>query len=132
MDARMPPRTATSDAPQRLHRIRATRKADVLREIEQRSGDPDLNAAAVAARFGITPRYVHMLLAETGRTFSHHLLEKRLQKAAALLGDPRCHHRKIGDIALEAGFSDFSHFSRAFRRIYGKTPSAARAAASQT
>ncbi|HTV27938.1 MAG TPA: helix-turn-helix transcriptional regulator [Xanthobacteraceae bacterium] len=113
------------------HRIRAMRRAAVLRDIEQRSGDPELSALAVAARLGITPRYVHLLLKETGRTFSHHVLEKRLDKAATLLRDPRWHHRKIADIAAEAGFSDLSHFSRAFRRAYGTTPSAVRETARQ-
>lgn len=129
MPSRSPPETAPPD---QLRRIRATRRAAVLREIEQRSGEGDLNAAAVAVRLGITPRYVHMLLKETGRTFSRHLLQKRLEKAAALLGDPCCRHRRIGEIAVEAGFTDLSHFSRAFRRTYGTTPSAARAAANRT
>jgi AraC-like DNA-binding protein len=32
-------------------------------------------------------------------------------------------HRKIADIAAEAGFTDLSYFNRAFRRRYGETPS---------
>lgn len=119
-----------SDRPQeRLRRIRSMRLAAVLREIDQHSGERDLGPAAVAARLGITSRYVHMLLRETGRTFGRHLLEKRLEKAASLLGDPRSHHRKIGEIAAEAGFADLSHFSRAFRRRYGLTASDVRQAA---
>lgn len=77
----------------------------------------------------MTPRYVHLLLEETGKTFTHHVLERRLQKAAALLADPRWCERRIADIALAAGFTDLSHFSRAFRRRYGATPSDARRAA---
>jgi AraC-like DNA-binding protein len=127
--ARMPNRFRTENNPsEQSYRIRAIRRAAVLREIEQRSGDPELSAAAVAARLGITPRYVHLLLKETGRTFSRLVLEKRLQRAAALLRDPLWQHRKIADVAAEAGFSDLSHFSRAFRRAYGSTPSALREA----
>jgi AraC-like DNA-binding protein len=132
MDARMPDRFRTkNDPPEQSYRIRATRRAAVLREIEQRSGDPQLSAAAVAARLGITTRYVHLLLEETGRTFSRLVLEKRLERAAALLRDPRWQQRRIADIAAEAGFSDLSYFSRAFRRAYGRTPSALREAARQ-
>jgi AraC-like DNA-binding protein len=65
----------------------------------------------------------------TGRSFTHHLLERRLENAAALLRDPRWRERRIADVAAEAGFTDLSHFSRAFRRRYGATPSDVRAAA---
>ncbi len=72
---------------------------------------------------GVTPRYVHLLLEETGHSFTHHVLERRLEKAVALLRDPRMRRRKIADIAAEAGFTDLSYFNRAFRRKYGATPS---------
>ncbi len=75
---------------------------------------------------GITPRYVHLLLEETGKSFTHHLLERRLERAAMMLRDSRWHHRKIAEIAAEAGFTDLSYFNRAFRRRYGATPSAMR------
>ena len=126
----MPSRFCTaSDPPEQNYRVRAMRRAAVLLEIEQHSSDPDLSAAAVAARLGITPRYVHLLLEETGRTFSNHLRARRLQRALTLLRDPRWHQCKIADIAGEAGFSDLSHFSRVFRRRYGATPSGIRAQA---
>lgn len=103
--------------------LRAARRTAILRAIEERRGDPGLSASAVAAALGITPRYVHLLLEETGKSFTHHLLEKRLERAAALLRDPRWHHRRIADIAAEAGFTDLSYFSRAFRQRFGATPS---------
>jgi AraC-like DNA-binding protein len=46
-----------------------------------------------------------------------------------LLRDPRRFGRRISEIAAEAGFTDLSHFSRAFRRRFGMTPSDAREAA---
>jgi AraC-like DNA-binding protein len=108
---------------------RAARLAAILRAIEGRSGDPGLSVSVVAAALGITPRYVHLLLEETGKSFTHHLLERRLQRAAVLLRDPRWRNRRVGDIASEAGFTDLSYFSRAFRRHYGMTPSDLREAA---
>ncbi|MFZ3360935.1 MAG: AraC family transcriptional regulator [Xanthobacteraceae bacterium] len=101
---------------------RAARRAAILREIERRGGDPGLSAVTVAALLGITPRYVHLLLEETGKSFTHHVLERRLETAAALLRDPNLRHRKVADIATEAGFADLSYFNRAFRRHYGATP----------
>jgi AraC-like DNA-binding protein len=109
--------------------LRAARQTAIMRAIEGRSSDPGLTANAVAAELGITPRYVHLLLEETGKSFTHHLLEKRLQRAAALLRDLRWRNRRIADIALAAGFTDLSYFSRAFRRHYGATPSDVREAA---
>jgi AraC-like DNA-binding protein len=108
---------------------RAARQAAILHAIEGRSGDPGLSASVLAAALGITPRYVHRLLEDTGKSFSHHLLEKRLERAAGLLRDPSRHNRRIGDIAGEAGFTDLSYFSRAFRRRFGVTPSDIREAA---
>ena len=102
--------------------------AAILRLIETHSGDAGLNAISVARLLGITPRYVHLLLRRTGKTFTHHLLETRLQKAAELLRDPHWHEHRIADVAAEAGFSDLSHFSRAFRRRFGATPSQTREA----
>jgi AraC-like DNA-binding protein len=102
---------------------RAARLAAVLREIERRSSDPGLSAITVALLLGVTPRYVHLLLEESGKSFTHHVLERRLDKAAALLRDSRSLHRKIADIATEAGFTDLSYFNRTFRRRYGATPS---------
>ncbi len=105
---------------------RGTRCAAILRVIESRSSDPNLNAITVAEMLGVTPRYVHLLLEDTGKSFTHHVLERRLERAAALLRDPRWRYRKIADIAAEAGFTDLSYFNRAFRRRFGATPSAMR------
>ena len=108
--------------------VREARRVAILREIDRRSGDPRLSAVTVALLLGVTPRYVHALLEETGKSFTHHLLERRLDKVATLLRDPLWGHRKVADIAAEAGFTDLSYFNRAFRRRFGSTPSAIREA----
>jgi AraC-like DNA-binding protein len=110
-------------------RVRVARRSAILDMIERQSSDPQLSAIKTAATLGFTPRYVHMLLQETGRSFSNHLLLKRLEKAAMLLRDASRYDHRIADIALESGFTDLSHFSRAFRQRYGVTPSEMRAAA---
>jgi AraC-like DNA-binding protein len=103
--------------------VSAVRRAAILREIGTRATDPRLSAEAIASRFGITPRYLRLLLEETGRTFSEHVLEKRLERAAALLRDPRRNGYKVSAVAFECGFGDLSYFNRAFRRRFGETPS---------
>src|SRR5712691_6345074 len=103
----------------------------VLDAIAQSAGDPDLAPAQVAGALGMSVRYLHRLLEDSGRTFSEHLLERRLDRAHRLLRDPRLAYRKISEIALEAGFADLSHFNRSFRRRFGETPSQARAMAAR-
>ncbi|WP_428232753.1 helix-turn-helix domain-containing protein [Flavobacterium sp.] len=48
------------------------------------------------------------------------LTEKRLQMAHFLLSDKR---KKPAEVYLEVGFEDFSHFSFAFKKKYGFSPS---------
>lgn len=103
--------------------VGAIRRDVIIREIASRIGDPELSATSIAAQIGVTPRYVHLLLEKTGKSFTQHVLEGRLGKAAALLRDPRSRLRKIADLAAEAGFTDLSYFNRAFRRRFGATPS---------
>jgi AraC-like DNA-binding protein len=103
----------------RLHAI----KTDILAGLSQ----PGLTVATVAVRQGVSPRYVQMLFEREGTTFSRFLLEQRLRRAHRMLTDPRLTDRTITDIASEAGFGDLSYFNRAFRRLYGETPSDTRA-----
>jgi transcriptional regulator GlxA family with amidase domain len=107
--------------------VRAARLDAILGVITAQISNPGLNVAIVAAQLGITPRYVHLLLEQSGRTFMQHVLRERLERAAQLLDADKGQNRKIADIALEAGFADLSHFNRAFRRHFGDTPSNMRA-----
>jgi AraC-like DNA-binding protein len=109
--------------------LQAARRSAILREIDKCAADPILSAASVAKRLGVTPRYVRLLLEETGRSFSEHLLERRLERVVAMLRNPAKKYCKVADIARDCGFGDLSYFNRAFRRRYGGTPSDARDAA---
>jgi len=83
----------------------------------------------VAGTLGLSRRYVQQLLEETGKSFTERLVERRLDRAFAMLTDRRCPHLAIIDIAFAAGFGDVSHFNRVFRRRFGETPSGVRVAA---
>jgi AraC-like DNA-binding protein len=112
--------------------VRAARLQAIKADISSRLSDGDLSVAAVAARHGVTSRYVHKLLETEGATFSEYVLARRLELAHRLLTDPRLESRSITSIALDAGFSDLSHFNRTFRRRYNATPTGARAEASHS
>jgi transcriptional regulator GlxA family with amidase domain len=59
-------------------------------------------------------------------SFTAHVTELRLQRAFVLLTEARRGESRIADIALDAGFSDISHFNRLFRARFGDTPSGVR------
>lgn len=85
--------------------------------VEQHLGEPELNAQRIADALGITARYVQMIFCRMQTTASHYILERRLQLVAdRLLSDTAT---RIGDLALEAGFSDLSYFCRRFRNRFG-------------
>jgi AraC-like DNA-binding protein len=107
--------------------VKAARLRAILTEIARRFRDPDFNLDNVAATLGLSRRYVQRLLEETGKSFTQHLVERRLESSFAMLTDQRRLHLAIIDIALTAGFGDVSHFNRVFRRRFGETPSGVRA-----
>lgn len=102
----------------------------VSNHIERNFRNPQLDAAQIAAIHGISPRYVHKLFEQhgPGQTLSKYVIDCRLAWAARRLADPRARHATVTDTAYEAGFSDLTHFYRAFRRRYGAAPGKFRAA----
>lgn len=90
------------------------------RELLREQGLDRQSIAAVAAAVNVHP--VH--LARTFRKFFHctpgeYLRNCRLEKAASLLVQSRM---PLSAIALESGFADQSHFSKAFARNFGSSP----------
>jgi AraC-like DNA-binding protein len=111
--------------------VSAARQRVVLDHIAQHAGEPDLDPLRVAERLAMSPRYLHRLLEPTGRSVCEHLLGQRLERAAAMLRDPRFLRIKIAAIAQKAGFADISHFNRSFRHAFGDTPLGVRARAAR-
>jgi AraC-like DNA-binding protein len=109
--------------------VAAARLQAIKAEILDQLANPDLTAAMMAIRHGVTPRYVHKLFEREGTTFSAFLLACRLTRALQMLKDARCVMLTVSTVALECGFGDLSYFNRTFRRAYGATPSDVREAA---
>jgi AraC-like DNA-binding protein len=107
--------------------LKAGQLRAVLAEMASRFADPHCDVDDIARRLGLSRRSVQRLLEETGKSFTEHVTEHRLERAHAMLSDPRCSHLRIIDIALAAGFGDVSNFNHLFRRRFGETPSSARA-----
>lgn len=99
--------------------VRAARLEVIKSELTK---DAELDLDQLAARQGVTPRYVQMLFEQAGTTFSEFVLERRLDAARSMLISPRYTRWSITEIALEAGFGDLSHFNRRFKRRFLMTP----------
>jgi len=112
--------------PASLNGVRAARLAAVKADIGRHLTDGTLSAAALAARHGISVRYLHKLFEDEELTYSQYVLGQRLALACRRLRHPGFATRTISSIASDAGFGDLSYFNRAFRRRYGVTPSEAR------
>jgi AraC-like DNA-binding protein len=110
-----------------LSAVAAARLSVALDLIRNSFSDPGLTVVEIARRQNISPRYLQRLIEMTGKSFSTHLNELRLERVYALLKEPRDERQRISDIALQAGFSDISHFNRLFRARFGDSPSAVRA-----
>ena len=104
--------------------LRAARLEAIKSDLTQ---DPGLNLDRLAARQGISPRYVQMLFEEAGTTLSAFVLERRLDAARCMLMSPRYIAWTVTAIAMEAGFGDVSYFNRRFKQRYCMTPTDLRA-----
>ena len=108
--------------------VRSGRRQAVLAEIAGSYLNPALSVETIAAKLGLSRRYVFALLRESGTGFSDRVLELRLQAAFAILRDPDRAALRVSEVAYAAAFNEVSHFNRCFRRRFGTTPTNVRAA----
>lgn len=84
-----------------------------------------LDAAHLCRAFGCSRSVLYRLLATEGGV-SAAIKKRRLARAYHLLGNPALRHLSLAEIAMRCGFSDQSHFCRAFRTAFALSPSQAR------
>jgi AraC-like DNA-binding protein len=108
--------------------VRNARKAQIKRFIEGNLRDADLRVDVIAAFLRVSPRYVRMLFSDEPETVTAYIQRRRLERCADFIADPHWGARTITDAAFEWGFSSTAHFSRAFRRHFGQSPTEYRAA----
>jgi AraC-like DNA-binding protein len=95
--------------------------------IEQRLGDPALSPASVAAAQFISVRYLHKLFETEQSTAAEWIRQRRLERCARDLADPRRASETVAAIGARWGLPNPAHLSRLFRDAYGVTPSEYRA-----
>ncbi len=88
--------------------------------------DPHFGPADVAARTGISLRYLQKLFTQRGSTCGAFIYSLRLDQAARLLYRRQALHssQPLSEIAYACGFRDYTHFARRFRRRFGHSPGA--------
>ena len=78
----------------------------------------------LAKHVGFSPGYLSQVFPQqVGLTFSEYLTRVRLRQAVRDLGET---DHLIAQVAADAGFPDVKAFNTAFRRTFGRTPSAYR------
>lgn len=102
---------------------RSARLQTMKAYIEARLDSLELSPATIARAFQVAPRTVQRLFETDGTSFTEFVLERRLARAYAALGNGNGDRQSIGDVALAAGFNNISYFNRRFRARYGTTPS---------
>lgn len=99
----------------------------IMHHIEENLGDPDLGLNSIAAAHFISARYLQVLFQRNDLTVSSWVRERRLERCRRDLEDPALQHETVAALAARWGFTEPTHFSRAFKRQFGVSPRQARA-----
>lgn len=111
------------DAPDAHSELRAR----IDRHIDEHLADTDLSPRSVAAALFVSPRHLHALLAEDGRTVAGTIRERRLRRCLADLADPAQATLPVSAIAARRGLANPTRFGQLVKRATGRTPRAYRA-----
>jgi AraC-like DNA-binding protein len=106
--------------------LKSARLSRIMQLIDAQLEQPTLNASRIARQLGVSERYVQKLMEMTGTTFSECVMDKRLRRAWQVLAENRAPEVPVREVGWSVGFSDASHFTRAFRNRFGETPTAVR------
>ena len=118
-------RLATA-VPRPLGTVTASRAARCVRAVKEllASSPRPLSLGVIASAVGMSPAYLTVLFRRSeGMPIARYQQRLRLARALVLLADAD----DITRLALDLGFASHSHFTTAFRAVYGLPPSAHRA-----
>ena len=90
--------------------------------IEAHMTDPELSLPKIAAELALSEAHLHRLFKSQTETLAQYIWSRRLEACKRALADPARGRCPLGTIALEYGFNDAAHFSRAFRARFGSSP----------
>jgi AraC family transcriptional regulator len=114
------PKAGPRLAPKQIRAVQAY----VETHLHQQISLADLAATAGLSSF----HFLRSFKGSVGSTPARYVMDRRMERAKYML---RISSLTVSEVGVGVGFEDVSHFSRAFRRATGVTPSAFRAAAQQ-
>lgn len=92
----------------------------ILKVVNDNLDNPDLKVEMLAEEVGLSRAQLHRRIKEmTGISTGEFIRNIRLKKAAELLSEKKIN---ISQVAYMVGFSSQTHFSTAFRKYYGISP----------
>lgn len=110
---------AQEAAQSRLQRLNQERALAVAAYLREHLSEP-LTLEQIGRKVGVSPCYLSRIFAQVmGCGIFQYLRDLRLDRAAELLREKK---GNVSEVALEVGYSSFSHFSQAFRERFGCCP----------
>jgi transcriptional regulator GlxA family with amidase domain len=112
-------------APQKVsvfsrHGNRNPRLAEAIRLMREQIEQP-MGTAEIAEQIGISTRQLERIFAQHLNTSpKRYILELRMERARSLLIQTEM---SVTEVGIACGFSNTSHFSRTYRKVFGKRPS---------
>lgn len=88
--------------------------------VESNLENSEFDVIQLASSLGASPRTICRIFAAEGTTATKYIWQNRLQMAWDLISEGQI--KQVSQIALRCGFSDFSHFSRSFKKEFHTTP----------
>lgn len=113
-------RTYCIPSPRTLHYDRA------VRFLDSHLSDVELQPSRIASAIKVSTGHLHAVMRSHGTSIGKLLMDRRLEKSRRDLLDPELRSHTIAQIAMDWGFSDYAHFSKAFKKRFGVTPRALR------
>ncbi|MDF2668025.1 MAG: two component transcriptional regulator, AraC family protein [Paenibacillus sp.] len=88
--------------------------------MEKRYSEESLSLPEIAAYVGMSPSHFSKCFkSELGTSYTQYLTELRMKQAVRMLQDPAA---KVYEVAQSVGYSDYSHFTKLFKKKYGFSP----------
>ena len=118
--------TETADSPSRYVSLRTQRDRDTFvatvdEIIARQMGEGKIGATAIASELCMSlSQFSRKLNAVTGLSPTNYITRRRMEEACRMLEETPM---LVSEIASRCGYADLAHFSHAFRRIYGISPS---------
>ena len=91
--------------------------------IDEHLSDEDLSPEQIARATGVSVRGLYRLFARHRQVVSQYIRNCRLDRCAAILRAGGMAAANLGALSYAWGFADASHFSLAFKKRFGESPS---------